>query len=246
MLKSLLFCLFLLPSALFGQDKKLLIAAAADLKVAFTEIGQAFDLANGSETTFSFGSTGELTTQILNGAKFDLLAAANTGYIDTLAAHDLILPDTKKNYAQGRIVLAVNPSSGITATTLVDLTKESIKRIAIANPDHAPYGMAAKQALIAAGVWEQVKPKLVYGENIRTTLQYVQTGNAEVGIISLSLMNGSVAYTLIDSSLHKPLTQALAVIRTTRNEPLARAFSNYLFSKAGQAVMKKYGFTLPK
>ncbi len=111
-------------------------------------------------------------------------------------------------------MLAVNKKSGLQATELKDLTSPAIKQIAIANPEHAPYGVAAMQAMQAAGVWEQVKPKLVYGENVRQTLQYIQTGDAPVGIVALSVANvPEITWTLIDDKLHQPLNQALAVIK---------------------------------
>ena len=117
--------------------------------------------------------------------------------------------------------------------------------IAIANPDHAPYGLAAKQALQSVGIWERVQPKLVYGDNIRQTLQYAQTGNVEVSIVALSLSIGSNGrWTLIPEELHHPLFQALAIMKTTKNEPAARAFATFVTSPQGQKIMQKYGFIL--
>ena len=119
-------------------------------------------------------------------------------------------------------------------------------RIAIANPDHAPYGLAARQALESAGIWESVKPKLVYGDNIRQTLQYAQTGNVEVAIVALSLSKGSPGrWSLIPDELHKPLDQGLAIIKGTKREQSARAFAAFLTGPQGRAVMEKYGFTFP-
>ena len=120
------------------------------------------------------------------------------------------------------------------------------QRIAIANPDHAPYGLAARQALETAGIWERVKPKLVYGDNIRQTLQYAETGNVEVAIVALSLsMQSRGRWTLIPEELHKPIDQGLAIIKTTKNEPAARAFAAFVNGPQGRAIMQKYGFTFP-
>ncbi len=233
------------PSKVAGSND-LLVAAAADLQFAFTEIGQLFEQQTGRHVTFSFGSTGNLTAQIENGAPFDLIAAANVAYIDRLQKKGLIIPETRQLYAQGRIVLAVNRKSGVEATTLEDLLDPSISRVAIANPDHAPYGLAAKQALQRAGVWDALQPRLVYGENVRQTLQFVQTGNAPAGIVALSIANvPEITWTLIDADLHEPLNQALAVIRGSPNEQAARAFISFVNGPQGRPIMKKYGFLLP-
>jgi molybdate transport system substrate-binding protein len=126
---------------------------------------------------------------------------------------------------------------------IADLARPEVQRIAIANPDHAPYGLAAKQALQSAGIWDRVQPKLVYGDNIRQTLQYAETGNVEVAIVSLSLsVHSNGRWTLIPEELHQPIDQALAVIKTTKNEQGARAFAGFISSPQGKAIMKKYGF----
>lgn len=234
------------PASEAAHGDDLLVAAAADLQFAFTEIGQLFEQQTGQHVTFSFGSTGSLTTQIENGAPFDLLAAANVAYVDRLREKGLIIPDTQQLYAQGRIVLVVNRKSEVTATTLEDLLSPSISQVAIANPDHAPYGLAAKQALQRAGLWDRLQPKLVYAENVRQALQFVQTGNAPAGIVALSVASvAEVNWVLIDASLHEPLNQALAVIRGAPHEQAARAFIELVNGPQGRPIMKKYGFLLP-
>lgn len=227
-----------------GED--LLVAAAADLQFAFTEIGQRFEEQTGQRVTFSFGSTGNLTAQIENGAPFDVFAAANVAYIERLREKGLIIPETQQLYAQGRIVLAVNRESGVQATRLEDLLDPSIGRVAIANPEHAPYGVAAMQALQSAGLWERIQPRLVYGENVRQTLQFVQTGNVPVGIVALSIADvPEVSWTGIDAQLHEPINQAMAVIRGTPHEKAARAFIALVNRPEGREIMRKYGFRLP-
>lgn len=229
-----------------ASNEPLLVAAAADLQFAFIEIGAKFKEQTGQEVKFSFGSTGHLTTQIENGAPFDLTAAANTAYIDRLSNKGLIIPDTQQLYAQGRIVLVVNRAAGVQATQLDDLLDPAISRVAIANPAHAPYGVAAQEALQSAGIWEELQPKLVLGENVRQSLQFVQTGDAAVGIVALSVAEvPEVTYTLIPAELHTPLNQALAVIKGTPRAAAARAFIEFVNGPAGRPVMKKYGFLLP-
>jgi molybdate transport system substrate-binding protein len=225
---------------------ELTVAAAADLQFAFTEIGELFEMETGNEVTFSFGSTGQLAQQIENGAPFDLFAAANISFVDDLAKKNLVLSDTVALYARGRIVLAVNRESGISAVTLQDLLSDKITHIAIANPEHAPYGVAAKEALQSAGVWEQIQSKIVYGENVRQTLQFIQTGDAQAGIVALSVANvPEVTWALLDNSLHNPLDQALAVVSSSPHADVAREFAAFINGETGRPIMQKYGFVLP-
>ena len=223
---------------------ELTVAAASDLTPAFEEIGREFESANKTKVIFTFGSTGMLTRQIENGAPVDLFAAANVSYIDELDKKGLIIPDSKAIYARGRITLWTSDTSNIRLQGIADLARPEVMRIAIANPDHAPYGLAAKQALESAGIWDRVRPKLVYGDNIRQTLQYAETGNVDVSIVALSLsMQSRGRWTLIPEELHQPIDQGLGIIKTTKNEKAARAFAAFLAGPQGQAIMKKYGFS---
>ena len=231
------------PANIAAARDELTVAAASDLTPAFEELGREFQQATKTKVVFVFGSTGMLTRQIENGAPFDLFAAANVSYIDELDQKGLIIPDSKVIYARGRITLWTTNESPIRLQGIADLARPEVQRIAIANPDHAPYGLAAKQALQNAGVWDRVQPKLVYGDNIRQTLQYAQTGNVEVAIVALSLsVQSNGRWSLIPEELHQPIDQALAIMKTTRNEQAARAFVNFVSSPQGKAVMKKYGF----
>lgn len=225
---------------------ELTVAAAADLQFAFTEIGELYEKETGNKVVFSFGSTGQLAQQIENGAPFDLFAAANISFVDDLAKKNLVVPDTVALYARGRIVLAVNRDSGVSAVTLEDLLSDKITHIAIANPEHAPYGVAAKEALTSAGVWDKIEDKIVYGENVRQTLQFVQTGDAQVGIVALSVANvPEITWTLIDDTLHNPLDQALAVVVSSSHQEEAKEFAAFINGEKGRPIMQKYGFVLP-
>ena len=229
-----------------NQTQEITVAAASDLTNAFEELGREFETTNKIKVVFVFGSTGLLTRQIENGAPMDLFAAANVSYIDQLAQKGLIVPDTKQIYARGRITLWTTADSRLQIETIADLTRPEVKRIAIANPDHAPYGLAAQQALQSAGILETVKPKLVYGDNIRQTLQYAETGNVDVAIVALSLSQQSKGrWTLVPEQLHQPIDQALAVIKTTRNEAAARAFASFVNGPKGREILQKYGFAFP-
>ncbi len=222
---------------------ELTIAAASDLTPAFEELGREFESANKTKVVFMFGSTGMLTKQIENGAPVDLFAAASVSYVDELDKKGLIISDSKSIYARGRITLWTSDTSNIRLQGIADLARPEVMRVGIANPDHAPYGLAAKQALESAGVWDRVQPKLVFGDNIRQTLQYAESGNVDVSIVSLSLsIHSHGRWTLIPEELHQPINQGLAIIKTTRNEKAARAFASFLNGPQGQAIMKKYGF----
>jgi molybdate transport system substrate-binding protein len=234
-------------SSTTSTHDELTIAAASDLTPAFEEIGRAFESANKTKVVFTFGSTGMLTRQIENGAPFDLFAAANVSYIDELDKKGLIISDSKAVYARGRITLWTPNTSNIRLQGIADLARPEVMRIAIANPDHAPYGLAAKQALESVGIWDRVKPKLVFGDNIRQTFQYAETGNVDVAIVSLSLSTESRGrWTLIPEELHQPIDQGLGIVKTTKNEKAARAFAAFLSGPQGQAILKKYGFSLPQ
>src|SRR6185503_9058688 len=224
-----------------GQE--ITVAAASDLTPAFEELGREFEKTSPTRVVFVFGSTGLLTRQIANGAPFDLFAAANVSYIDQVDMNGLIIPDTKMIYARGRITLWTLEESPIRLQGIADLVRPEVQRIAIANPDHAPYGLAAQQALQSAGIWDRVRSKLVYADNIRQTLQYAETGNVEVAIVSLSLsMPSHGRWSVIPEELHQPIDQALAIMKTTKNEQGARAFAAFISSPQGKAIMKKYGF----
>ncbi len=252
----IIFCLALVGcrSATPVQQPELVtltVAAAADLTYAFREIGALFEAESGHRVVFNFGSTGQLAQQIEQGAPVDLFAAANVRFVEELEQRGLILPDTKQLYGRGRIVLWARADHPLQITAVADLARPEVGRIAIANPDHAPYGLAARQALETAGVWETVKPRLVLGENVRQALQYAETGNVDVAIVALSLSVPAAAgdvpgrWTLIPQELHPPIDQALAVIRGTPHETAARAFAAFVNGPVGRPIMRTYGFILP-
>jgi molybdate transport system substrate-binding protein len=224
----------------------LYVAAAADLTPAFEELGRSFEQSTGIRIVYNFGSTGMLTKQIENGAPVDVFAAANVEFIDALDRKGLIIPDTKALYARGRITIWMKPESTLKIERLEDLARPEVERIGIANPEHAPYGMAAREALQAARIWDVVQPKCVFGENIRQTLQYAESGNVNVSIVALSLSVQSTGrWILIPEELHKPLDQALAVLKRTRREQQARKFATFINGEQGRPIMRKYGFVLP-
>lgn len=242
--------IIVIASTLWGcvrSSPKLVIAAAADLAAAFAELGQNFEQATGAKIEFSFGSTGMLAKQIENGAPFDVFAAADIKFIDNLNTKGKIIVDTQQRYARGRIGLVKLKGKLCQVKTLADLTRPEVKKIAIANPEHAPYGLAAKQVLANTGLWDKINDKLVYGNNIQDTLTLVLSGNAEIGIVARSLANRvDIDFLLLDDNLHAPLDQAIAVVKGASHEGLARQFIQYVNGPEGRIIMKKYGFVLPQ
>lgn len=231
---------------LVQQQPRLTVSAASDLMPAFNELGMLYERETGTEVAFNFGSTGQLTQQIEQGAPVDLFAAANASFIDELEKKGLIVPETRAVYAQGRITIWARNDSGLQLESLEDLTRPEVQRIAIANPDHAPYGMAAREALQRAGLWEAVQRKLVFGENVSQTLQFAESGNVDAAIVALSLsINSNGLWKLVPGELHNPLNQTLAVIRGARNEADARKFAAFIDRPEGRSVMRRYGFLLP-
>jgi molybdate transport system substrate-binding protein len=232
-----------------AADAALHVAAAADLSEAFPEIGREFEKATGRKVTFSFGATGLLAQQIEQGAPFDVFAAANLAFVDDVVAAGACDPATRATYAIGRIVLWTPSDAGLVPASIADLARPEFERIAIANPEHAPYGKAAKQALVKSGVWDAIAGKIVYGENVQQALQFAQSGNAEVAIVALSLATGRGGHaTPIDPALHDPLTQALVVCRGAGEGdggllPDARRFAAYVVSNKGRAILQRYGFS---
>ena len=245
--RLLLACSLLL--ALPAHAEKITIAAAADLKFAMDEIVAGFRKANPrDEVEVIYGSSGKFHTQIQQGAPYDLYFSADIAFPRELARKGLAASEVRP-YALGRIVLW---SARLDATrmTLASLLDPAITRVAIANPKHAPYGKRAEEALRAAGLWEKVEPKLVYGENIAHTAQFVQTGNAQAGIIALSLaLNPELAskggYWLIPDDLHEPLEQGYIITQRGADKALAERFAAYMASEPARAIMRAYGFVLP-
>jgi molybdate transport system substrate-binding protein len=229
--------------------EKITIAAASDLKYCLDEVVADFRKAHaGDEVEVVYGSSGKFKTQIEQGAPFDLFFSADIAFTRELVKAGLAVADVH-TYATGRLALW---SKTIDASSLkvADLTRADIRKIAIANPQHAPYGKRAEEALRASGVWEQVESKLVYGENIAQTAQFAESGNAQVGIIALSLllgpqMAGKGSYSVVPDSLHEPLEQAFVITRRAAENTLARAFADYMGSGQTRAVMVRYGFALP-
>lgn len=228
------------------------IAAASDLQFAVTEIAEAFKAETGKEVKLSFGSTGNFATQIREGAPFQMFMAADEKFVRQLHEEGLTR-DEGMLYAEGRIVViaphrsALQPDEAMdTLAALIDAGR--LTRFAIANPEHAPYGLRAMEALQHRGLWEKIQPYLILGENVSQTAQFALSGNAEGGIIALSLaLAPEVAaqgnFALIPHDWHEPLLQRMVLLKGAG--PVAEEFYSYIQSPKSREIMVKYGFVLP-
>ena len=248
----LIVSVFLVLQEARAQRSEIRIAAAADLKFAMDEISKQFEKQTGTKVTVTYGSSGNFFSQMQNGAPFDLFFSADIDYPRRLQAAGLAERGTLHDYAVGRIVIWTPPNAKVDVTSQEwkALLDARVEKIAIANPEHAPYGRAAVAALQKAGIYEQVKPKLVYGENISQAAQFVQSGNAQAGIVALSLavspaMRDGKRWE-IPAEMYPALEQGAIVLKDAKNKDAARAFLEFVKSAAGRATLGKYGFGVPE
>ncbi|HEX7719395.1 MAG TPA: molybdate ABC transporter substrate-binding protein [Woeseiaceae bacterium] len=243
---------FAAPDGADPTRQPVLVAAASDLRFALSEVAALYQADHGIETELTFGSSGNLARQIAQGAPFELFLSADESYVQRLA--DLGMTRDKGSlYAVGRIVLFApngsplepDPELKNVADRLADGT---LRRFAIANPEHAPYGRVAQQALRSTALWESVQPTLLYGENISQAAQFAASGNAEGGIIAYSLaiapqFQGQGSYALIPDTLHAPLRQRMVLTRAATAE--AEDLYDYLRSPSAREILARYGFAPP-
>jgi len=215
----------------------LLVAAAADLTPLEGSLQQAFAAKTGLKVRFAFGASGMLAGQIRAGAPFDLFLSANEAYTNELAQGGFLDRDSVRVYALGRVGL-------YGAKTVSELKHLNVRHIAIPNPKHAPYGVAAEEVLRRAGLLDLLRPKLVYGENVLQAFQYAQSGNAEVCLTSWTLLKDAGGV-LIPASQHEPIRQTGGVVKGAAHVQAARAFMSFLTSVDGQTVLVRAGLDVP-
>jgi molybdate transport system substrate-binding protein len=225
------------------------IAAASDLSILMKEIAPAFEKRTGIKANVSFGASGNFYAQILNGAPFDVFLSADVDYPRRLIAAGAADPKSLYVYAIGRLVLWMpSGTADLEQNGLKILLKPSVHKIAIANPEHAPYGRAAVAALGNAGIYDQVRDKLVLGENISQAAQFVQSGNADAGLISLSLTKGMQAagkFIELSADSYPTIEQAAVITKSRPNRAGAEAFIQFLKSDEGRTLLQRYGFNNP-
>jgi len=228
------------------------VAAAADLTFAFKDVAAKFQAQTGDAVKLSFGSSGNFFSQIQNGAPYDLFFSADISYAQKLEAAGLTEAGTLYQYAIGKIVLWVPADSQLDVSEGLEvLTDPAIRKIAIANPEHAPYGRAAMAALRHEGIYDQIKDKIVLGENISQTAQFVQSGNADIGIIALSLalaptLKDKGKYFEIPADDYPAIEQAAVVLKSSKKKDLAKRFVAFLKKPETIEIMQRYGFVVPK
>lgn len=234
-------------------DEKILIAAAANLNPAMNDICKEFEKAYSTiDVEISYGSSGNFFAQIKHGAPFDIFFSADTTYPTRLEEEGLAVKGESKIYAYGSIVLWIPRNSSLNPRKGLNIVGEpKVKKVAIANQKLAPYGMAAEESLRYYGLWDKVQDKLVFGENISQTAQFVQSGAADVGIIALSQaispkMENDGDYWIIPAESYNKLGQAYAILQRGNDKPGVRKFLEFVQGKKGEKVFSKYGYTFPK
>jgi len=248
-LVSFMVLLFLAHLAL---AQELTVAAAADLNYALKDLAAQYQKKTGTAVTLSFGSSGNLFSQIQNGAPYDLFFSADEDYPKRLAAAGLVENGSLRTYAVGHLVLWVRNGMGLDRSHQIAdiLLQPSIQRIAIANPQTAPYGRAAMSALEHLGLKDKVASKLVFGENVSQAAQFAQSGNAQAGLIPLSLalapsMKDAGSYWELPPDSYPELRQGVVIIAASKHKKAAQAFLDYVTSAEGSAVLRQYGFRIP-
>jgi molybdate transport system substrate-binding protein len=229
------------------------VAAAADLNAALGALIEKFGESHDVDVTVSYGSSGTFYTQLLNRAPFDLFLSADIDYPRQLAARGLTIPDGEFTYAVGRLVVWVRASSAMDPARdgLQSLLGSAVEHVAIANPEHAPYGRAAMAALQTDGILDRVRSKLVYGENVAQALQFVQSGAAEAGIVALSLalapnLKDQGRWAEIPLTAYPRMEQGGTILQWAADVESAKALRAFVLGADGRALLKQYGFFLPE
>jgi molybdate transport system substrate-binding protein len=222
------------------------VAAAANLSEAFNDIGREFERQSGVRVIYSYASTAQLSQQIENSAPFDVFAAADTAHVDHLIRDAKLIPESRTVYARGKLALWIPRAKTPAPTNLEFLTTPEIRFISIANPNLAPYGQAAVEALKASGLWENVQAKIVYANNISMARQHAASGNADAALTALSLVFKDKGMVLeIEERLYSPLDQALGIVASSTKREAADRFRTFLLGPSGRNVLARYRYTFP-
>jgi molybdate transport system substrate-binding protein len=242
--RALLLVLLLLLTGCSAQaappERPLLVAAASDLQPAFAELGREYEQRTGRSVTFTFGSSGQLSEQLKNGAPYEVFASASADYVDEVLRAGRGDEGSRADYALGRLAVWTPDEPA----ALGDLVQPRFRRIAIAHPEHAPYGVAAREALAGLPVGD----RLVYGENVSDALRLATSGNADAAVVALSLARARPggSWTEVPADAHAPLHQALLVTADSDRRAAAQGFADLVTGDDGQAVLARHDFSPPQ
>jgi molybdate transport system substrate-binding protein len=239
-----LFCLFFLQSCLPLKNdegvEEIIVVASSSLSKAFDELTKIYTTKNRAVVITSYDATTNIAKQIENGAPFDVFASADTEAIVKLRKEGLIVTESEKIFARGSLILW---SPSLQIKSIEDLTNQNITRIALANPEIAPYGRAAVETLKQKNLYEQVKDKIIYGQNVTQVKQYAETENVDVGFVPLSLVKDEQGTKIeIDEKLHQPLENSIVILKDSKQQKAAQRFLDFVLSEEGKAILKKYGY----
>jgi molybdate transport system substrate-binding protein len=226
-----------------AAKREVAVAAAANLNSVFRTLGPQFEAHTGIHPVFSFASTAQLATQIDHGAPFDVFAAADVEHVEALEKKSRIVPGSRAIYAAGILALWIPPKSHAAISQPADLTAPAVKVIALAKPELAPYGLAARETLRNLGIWNQVEPRIVYADNINMAKQYGSSGNADAVFTAYSLvLKESGKVIPMAENLHSPIEQALGIVAASKNQDAARAFTAWLLTGQGRDGLRAAGY----
>ncbi len=246
-----LLCILILPFSFVvaaSAEQELIVSAAASLTNAFAEIGKKFESANpNTKVVFNFAASGALLQQIDKGAPVDVFASADQMTMNQAAEKGLIVPGARKDFVSNELVLIIPHGAKTTVEALKDLTAGEIGKIALGNPQTVPAGRYAQEVLTNEGLWEELKPKFIFGESVRQVLDYVSRGEVDAGFVFATdaLLAKDHVKEVLEAPKHEPITYPIAVVGSTKNKDLATRFVDFVLSREGEEVLSKYGFKKP-
>jgi molybdate transport system substrate-binding protein len=246
-----LICMIVLPFSLAGAasaEQELIVSAAASLTNVFAEIGKKFESANpATKVVFNFGASGALLQQIDKGAPVDVFASADQKTMDQAREKHLMVSEPPRAFAGNELVLITPHGARVPVKALKDLTGRQIGKVALGNPETVPAGRYAKEVLTNEGLWEELKPKFIFGESVRQVLDYVSRGEVDAGFVFATdaLIAKDHVKEALEAPQHKPITYPISVVGSTKNEELAMRFVDFVLSKEGEEILLRYGFKKP-
>ena len=209
-------------------------------------MGAEFQKQSGIRVVYSFAATGQLARQVEQAAPYDVFAAADTDHMDALDRRGFLTPGSRAIYARGKLALWVPPGSRVTVDRVEDLAKSEVRFVAIAKPELAPYGRAAVESLQKLGLWEAVRPKVVYAETIGMAKQMAASNSADAGFTAWSVVFREEGKAIpVDEKLHRPIEQSLGVVKQSRRQAEARAFAQFVLGAKGREILRRYGYETP-